>query len=92
MFKDEIPAGRFKHGCVVPRKFSNYRDYVSGAIGSQIKSYDGGYEIKPRFFDISLDTSNRFLDEDITVKAIEVSRTSNPQGGRTIYIGGNIDG
>lgn len=49
--------------------------------------YDGDYEVEPRFDAQTLETKNKLLKDDVTVKAIHVSRTSNPQGGKTIYIG-----
>lgn len=50
--------------------------------------YTGEYDIVPVFVDQALPTKGKTLSDDITVKAIPVSRTTNPAGGKTVYIGG----
>ena len=50
--------------------------------------YTGEYTVVPDFYEQTLDTKNRRLKDDVTVEAIRVSRTSNPSGGTTVYIGG----
>ncbi len=52
------------------------------------EAYRGDYEISPSFDPQTLPTENRYLSRDITVDAIEISRVTNPAGGRTVYIGG----
>lgn len=52
------------------------------------ETYDGTYEVIPTFSRQTLNTYNKLMTDDLTVRAIEVSRTSNPQGGNTIFIGG----
>ena len=50
--------------------------------------YDGDYEFTPEWDDIVLDTTNKILSDDIDIHPIPVYRTSNPQGGNTVFIGG----
>ena len=50
--------------------------------------YGGPYEVAPSFEDQVLPTNNKLMASDVEVKAIYVSRTSNPAGGITVYIGG----
>ena len=57
-----------------------------------IEQYDGKYDIKPSFEAQILSTKAKILADDITVNAIEVARTTNPSGGKTVYIGGLING
>ena len=52
------------------------------------ETYDGTYEVLPPFSRQTLNTHNKLMTDDLTVRPIEVSRTSNPQGGNTIFIGG----
>ena len=52
------------------------------------ETYDGTYEVAPTFSRQTLNTYNKLMTDDLTVRPIEVSRTSNPQGGNTIFIGG----
>lgn len=55
-------------------------------------TYKGDYVIDPDWDTQKLDTKNKKLNDDITVNAIDLQRVSNAAGGRTVYIGGLIDG
>lgn len=50
--------------------------------------YKGPYEVDPIFSPIVLATQNKTMIDDVLVKEIRVSTTTNPQGGNTVYIGG----
>lgn len=54
--------------------------------------YTGDYIVDPDFATQILETKEKFMLDDVTVNPIEVARVSNPAGGRTIYIGGEING
>lgn len=56
------------------------------------KPYTGLYTVVPNFEIQELDTKDKLLRDNITVDPIEVSRVSNPAGGKTIYIGGITNG
>lgn len=63
--------------------------YVSSYIDADV--YEGQYTVTPSFEIQTLQTKNKVLTNDIAVNAIEVSRVSNLQGGKTVYIGGIIN-
>ena len=63
---------------------------VTVSVGGDL--YTGDYTINPDFSGKTLETKGKTMDEDVTVKPIEVTRVSNPSGGTTIYIGGIING
>lgn len=52
--------------------------------------YDGEYIVDPSFEQQVLATRNKTMEDDVTVNAIMVSRTTNASGGYTVYIGGDI--
>ena len=52
--------------------------------------YDGEYDVYPDFIGTTLETKNKTLKDDISVKPIQVESVSNLEGGRTVYIGGII--
>lgn len=54
--------------------------------------YTGDYIVDPDFATQTLGTKEKYMLDDVTVNPIEVARVSNPAGGRTIYIGGEING
>lgn len=66
-------------------------ELIGGDIDS-VPKYTGTYIVEPKFTQQELATTNKMLTKDIVVEAIEVARTSNPSGGKTVYIGGIIDG
>ena len=59
---------------------------------SGIETYRGAYLVEPDFTEQTLCTKNKKMLNDVTVNAIEVQRVSNESGGRTVYIGGLING
>lgn len=60
--------------------------------GSDIEIYRGDYVVEPDFTEQVLATKNKMLMDNVKVSAIEVQRVSNTSGGRTVYIGGLING
>ena len=64
--------------------------YKATAPGAPV--YNGKYAVTPRFSPQALNTQGKTMKNDLTVDAIEVSRTENAAGGTTIYIGGTING
>ena len=49
-------------------------------------AYDGDYEVTPRSYEQYLDTDNKYMSNDVTIKQIPYYETSNEQG-TTVYIG-----
>lgn len=64
------------------------------AVNTQgdVVPYTGDYIVDPDFATQTLGTKEKYMLDDVTVNPIEVARVSNPAGGRTIYIGGEING
>ena len=57
-----------------------------------LPAYAGAYDVDPKFTAQKLATNGKKMRDDVTVEAIEVQRVSNTSGGRTVYIGGLING
>ena len=55
-------------------------EYVGGEL------YEGEYEVTPQFDEQTLPTKEKVMRDDVTVKAIPISRVSNTSGGTTVYI------
>ncbi len=58
--------------------------------GDERQHYKGQYEVEPDFTSQTLETKYKVMDSNVTINPIEVSRTSNEAGGKTVYIGGII--
>lgn len=57
---------------------------------SDYPDYDGSYDVLPGASEQTLDTTNKTLRENVTVKPIPYYDVAN-QYGRTIYIGGDLN-
>lgn len=63
---------------------------LTGSLSTNIivGTYEGDYEVTSKpFEDQLLKTENCTLTNDILVKKIPISETTNPDGGITVYIG-----
>lgn len=49
--------------------------------------YNGNYLVIPKFEDQVLDTDEKLMKDNVTVKEIPVARIHNPSGGYTVTIG-----
>lgn len=65
---------------------------VSGVIGSSGGSYpkyEGDYEVTPSMSeDITLETANKLMQDDVTVLKVPRYDVANEAGGTTVIIGG----
>ena len=52
--------------------------------------YTGEYTVDPDFNGITLQTRQKYMNDNVTVNPIQVESVSNIGGGRTVYIGGII--
>lgn len=50
-------------------------------------TYDGDYVVTTGLTDRSLATSGMLMDDDVTIKGVTVTYTSNIYGGKTVVIG-----
>lgn len=60
-----------------------------GCGGPGYPHYTGPYQVTPSVASTVLETTDKVLDDDVTVHPIPFFRVSNPAGGNTCYIGGN---
>lgn len=65
---------------------------INEISSSDVPIYTGAYSAQPDFEKQTLNTKDKRMTNDVTVEAIEVQRVSNTAGGRTVYIGGTING
>lgn len=63
---------------------------VPSVVG--IESYDGEYIVNPNFVEQILETKYKMMKDDVVIEPITVSKTTNPSGGNTVYIGGVYNG
>lgn len=61
---------------------------VTKVAESSYPVFPGPYEVTPNLSDQVLETAQKRMTDDLTVKAVPIYRTANPSGGNTIIIGG----
>lgn len=63
---------------------------IKGCLSMPVgyEDYTGNYNILPEVKEQIIPTSNKHMTEDLTIQAIPFYKTTNPQGGETIIIGG----
>lgn len=70
--------------------FSITIDNLIVISGGDVDVYEGEYTVVPRVVSQTLDTDNKLMKDDVTVKKIPYYETANPSGGTTIYIGDEV--
>ena len=64
----------------------------AGSAGSiAVETYAGPYTVTPQVDAQSLLTAQKYMQQDVHVKAIPYYDTGNSAGGRTIYIGKELE-
>ena len=53
-------------------------------------SYEGPYDVTPKVTAQTLPTAKKFMQEDVSFRAIPYFDVSNPAGGNTIYIASEV--
>ena len=52
--------------------------------------YEGPYDVTPKVTAQTLPTAKKFMQEDVSIRAIPYFDVSNPAGGNTIYIASEV--
>lgn len=64
-----------------------FRGLQKAVVRADVEYYEGEYEVMPKSSAQTLRTKEKFLTEDVNIKAIPYSETGNTAGGKTVYIG-----
>ena len=82
-------AIRTKGGTTAALSFPSGMVQAINDIETHGEPYEGSYTVIPNAnSDVVLNTDERFLDQNITVRKIPYESVSNLQGGQTVTIGG----
>ena len=73
----------------------NHEACLVGAIVTAYSSggvkYEGDYEVTPTVDGLELNTKDKYMSDDVTIRAIPFYEVSNTSGGNTVYIAGEIE-
>ena len=64
---------------------------AGSAGGLAVETYAGPYTATPKVEAQSLATAQKYMQQDVHIKAIPYYDTGNSAGGRTIYIGKELE-
>lgn len=83
-------TGKVRKGNVITGNASS-SDSIMGVVShgptNNCKMYSGDYEVTPKIQEQVLNTYDRHMNDDVTIKAIPYFEVSNEQG-QTVIIGG----
>jgi hypothetical protein len=86
------PVGTINGNVLSKRKISGNITYGNGSSDPSAPVYYGEYEVTPLAFEQTvLNTSNKLMKKNVTVKEIPYYETSNLGGGVTVYIAGQVE-
>ena len=71
---------------VSPR--GNVSGKVKTAETKPLPYYEGEYVITPIWEDVTLETKQKSMSDNVTIQAIPYAEVDNPSGGVTVIIGG----
>ena len=60
-------------------------------VAADLPKYTGSYTVTPSVSESSVHTAQKYMEDDITIKAIPYYDVSNTAGGSTVYIGKEIE-
>lgn len=69
---------------------ANFKDVqtITKYVGGE--QYSGEYVVTPKVDEQTLETKDKVLTEDVTIKSIPFFKVSNNKGGDTVYIGNEV--
>lgn len=92
----KIEGGNIGLPEITPEDEGKYLKVIEGEatwadISTILVAYGGSYEVTPKIKEQTLPTANTYLSKNMVVKEIPFSEVSNVSGGRTVWIGKEID-
>lgn len=79
-------------GNISPINRINGNITYGNGTGESVPIYDGNYEVTPLAFERTiLNTKDKKMENNVVVKEIPYYETSNPSGGNTVYIAGQVE-
>lgn len=64
---------------------------LASAYTTHVEAYDGSYEATPKTFSQTLDTKEKYMNDNVSILSIPYFDVGNTSGGSTVYIGTEIE-
>lgn len=62
------------------------QDVITVPVYEDIPEYEGVYDITPKVVEQRMETKDKLMRDDVTIKSIPFFNVSNTSGGTTVYI------
>ena len=66
------------------------QDVILVPVYKDIPEYQGVYDVIPKVVEQRMETKNKVMRDDVTIKSIPFFNVSNTSGGSTVYIGNEV--
>lgn len=66
------------------------QDVIIVPVYEDVPEYQGAYRVTPKIVEQKMETSGKFLRDDVTVESIPFFNVGNSSGGSTVYIGNEV--
>jgi hypothetical protein len=88
LLNQQIPVRFNQSDQRIPITFKNLQQ-ITGKPDVEI--YDGSYQVTPKVTSQTMETAQKFLTDDVTIKAIPFFNVANTSGGNTVFIGKELE-
>lgn len=65
-------------------------DVITVPVYKDIPEYQGVYDVTPKVVEQRMETKDKVMRYDVTIKSIPFFNVSNTSGGSTVYIGNEV--
>lgn len=66
------------------------QDVIIVPVYKDIPEYEGAYSVTPKVVEQRMETKNKVMTDDVTIKSIPFFNVSNESGGNTVFIGNEV--
>ena len=70
---------------------AKFADFQKVTVRENVDPYTGDYTITPKVNAQTMPTSQKYMTDDVQIKAIPFFETSNQSNGQTVYIGSEVE-
>ena len=70
---------------------ADFADFQKVTVRENIDPYTGDYEVTPKVSAQTMPTAQKYMTDDVQIKAIPFFETSNQSNGQTVYIGSEVE-
>lgn len=64
---------------------------LAAVYATHVEAYNGSYEVTPKTFSQTLETKEKYMNNNVSIRSIPYFDVGNTSGGSTVYIGTEIE-